>query len=100
MSLRNPAMHFGRLKEIYKEYDIQNAAQVFNLDDSGFSNQKVSRGRAKAARNRSGTANTLELKRSSKWSSNAKQGILKPAISAALITWNPIAMLLDVRMKK
>ena len=41
MSPANIAEHYARLQQAYNEYDICSGAQISNLDESGFSTQRL-----------------------------------------------------------
>ena len=48
MSVHNMAEHFARLTQVYEEYGIISGAQIFNLEESGFSTITANRVQAKA----------------------------------------------------
>ena len=95
MSPQNLAEHFARLQQMYREFRITSGAQIFNLDESGYSTRTVFRARAKAAMQSQGRSNSTELK----WSSNAAHVTIMPVVSADGTLWTPIAILPGKRAK-
>lgn len=89
MSPCNVAVHFARLRKIYREFKIKCASQIFNIDESGFSTRKAGRGRAKAIMRKEGRSNSVELS----WSQNADHVTLMPVVSADGSAFSPIAIL-------
>ena len=88
MSPTNIAEHYARLQQAYNEYGICSGAQIFNLDESGFSTKTAYRARAKGVMEASGRSNSIELK----WSSNADHVTLMPIFSADGRAWDPVAI--------
>ena len=78
ISPHNLVEHFARLQQLYKEFQITSGAQIFNLDESGFSTRTAFRARPKAAIQSQGRSNSTELK----WSSNAAHVTTMPVVSA------------------
>lgn len=95
MSPTNLAMHYARLIKVYQEFNITSAAQVFNLDESGFSTRTAGRGRVKAVMRGKGRNNSIDLD----WSRNAEHITLMPVVSADGRAWTPVAILPGVRTK-
>ena len=95
MSPHNLAEHFARLQQLYKEFGIKSGAQIFNLDESGFSTRTAFRVRAKAAMERQGRSNSTELK----WAGNAAHVTIMPVVSADGTVWTPVAILRGKRAK-
>lgn len=89
MSVTNLASFYARLKQVYREYNISSAEQVFNLDESGFSTRTAARARAKALMRSNGRNNSVELK----WSANAEHATVMPVVSADGKVWNPVVIL-------
>ena len=95
MSPTNIAEHYARLQQEYNEYGICSGAQIFNLDESGFSTKTDYRARAKGVTEASGRSNSIELK----WSSNADHVTLMPIVSANDRAWDPVAIAPGKRAK-
>ena len=95
MSPNNLAEHYARLRQVYKEFNITSGAQIFNLDESGFSTRTAFRARAKAAMETQGRNNSVEMK----WSSNACHVTLMLVVSADGRVWAPLAILPGKRAK-
>ena len=95
MSPHNLAEHFARLQQLYKEYGITTGAQIFNLEESGFSTRTAFRARGKAAMDRQGRSNSTELK----WAGNAAHVTIMPVVSADGTVWTPVAILYGKRAK-
>lgn len=100
MSPRNLALHFARLNKTYEEFSIEHEAQVFKLDEAGFSTRNdiqlgYLEGRSKAFMRKEGRINTLERQ----WSNNAKHFTLMPAVSADGKEGNPISIFPGVKTK-
>lgn len=89
MSPENLAKHYARLAVVYKEYNISNAAQIFNLDESGCSVRTAHRSRAKALFNSAARTNSRELK----WSGNAEHVTVMPVVSADGTVYSPVVIL-------
>ena len=66
MSVLNMVEYFARRTQVYQEYGIRSGAQIFNLDESGFSTITVHRGREDAVVEKQGGSNTREMKWSKK----------------------------------
>ncbi|CDF33433.1 unnamed protein product [Chondrus crispus] len=95
MSPVTMAEHFARLHQVYREYKITSAQQIFNLDESGFSMRTVHRSRTKAVFERTARSNSKELK----WSKNAEHATIMPVVSADGRVWCPVAILPGKRSK-
>ena len=95
MSPHNLAEHFARLQQLYKEFGIKSVAQIFNIDESGFSTRTAFRARAKAAMELQGRSNSTELK----WAGNAAYVTIMPVVSADGTVWTPVAILPGKRAK-
>ena len=76
MSPHNWAEHFARLQQFYKEFGITSGAQIFNLDESGFSTRIAFRARAEAVMDRQGRSNSTKLK----WAGNAAHVTIMPVV--------------------
>ena len=94
ISPTNIAEH-SRLQQAYNEYNICSGAQIFNLDESGFSTETAYRARAKGVMEASGRSNSIELK----WSSNADHVTLMPVVSADGRARDPVAIAPGKRAK-
>lgn len=95
MSPHNLTEHFARLKQMNTESQVTSGAQIFNLDESGFSTRTAFRARAKAAMQSQGRGHSTELK----WSSNASHVTIMPVFSADGTLWTPIDILPGKREK-
>ena len=95
MSVQNMAEHFARLTQVYEEYGITSGAQVFNLDESGFSTRTAHRARAKAVCEKQGRSNAREMK----CSKNADHVTIMPIVSADGRIYDPVAILPGKRSK-
>ena len=91
----NLAEHYACLIRVYKEFNITSGAQIFNLDESGFSTRTAFRARAKAGMETHGRNNSVEIK----WSSNGSHVTLMPVVSADDRVWAPLAILPGKREK-
>lgn len=74
---------------MYQKYKIQDAAQIFNLDEIVFSVRHAIRSRMKALNQRGATRNALELR----WSGNADQLKIMPVVSADGQVYNTVVVL-------
>ena len=95
MSPHNLAEHFARLQQLHKEFGITSGAQIFNLDESGFSTRTAFRARAKAAMDGQGCSDSTALK----WAGNAAHVTIMPVVSADGTVWTPVAILPGKRAK-
>lgn len=74
---------------IFNTYDISNAQQVFNIDESGVSSRTHSCGKGKAAMRSNRGSNAVELK----FFSNAEQLTIISVFSADDKRWNHVVIL-------
>ena len=83
MRPRTLEMHFARLAQEYKKYDITSPRQLFNIDESGVLTRNGGRGKGKANMRASGRSNATELE----FASNAEHLTVMPVLSADVHTW-------------
>lgn len=95
MSPNNLAVFYARLEKVYKEYNIHDCAQIFNLDESGCSVRNACRSRAKALFETGKRSNSVDLK----WSNNAEHITIMPVVSADGTVWAPVVVLPGLRAK-
>ena len=95
MSVHNMAEHFARLTQVYEKYVITSGAQIFNLDESGFSTRMAHRARAKAFGEKQSRSNARQMK----WSKNADHVTIMPIVSADGRIYDPVEILPGKRSK-
>jgi len=67
MSPENLAQNLARVEQVYKEYKILHPAQIFNLDESGFSTRTGTRARPEAVMRTNARGNAIQIN----WNGNA-----------------------------
>lgn len=61
MTTRNMSMHYARMKQAYKNFNVVSPSQVFDIDTSGISSRSGGRETVKAAMRSSGRSNCVDL---------------------------------------
>lgn len=92
---RNPARHFVRVEQLYKEYKIVTSTQVFNIYESGFSTRSSSLAKLKGITQSGGRSNSGCLK----WPSNAEHFTTMSVVSADETAWTPVVILQGKQFK-
>ena len=95
MSPRNLAMHYARLAQTYKKFNIMSAAQIFNIDESGVSSRTGGRGKGMAAMRAKGRSNAVDLE----FASNAEHLTIMPVVSGDGERWGPVVIMPGVQQK-